>query len=556
MPRSSQVLLSRLLLFFLCGTAACAREPISAPATTLQRVGATSAAAKELSYVRDKIAALNSLLARGGGLDQLLSRGADPTVIAERRQLVASDLIEARRRVAELLLGHNVQPLYECLEFQGCSEGDVPNAEDYPCLLNLTADGCFMVAYSTISHTGTGTVYQATYGLFHHTTQTYILDNGASFGAPRGTSNFGLSPQHAANYSFSPADPNCLSGSHDISQETSHNITLGITDAGLAEGSKYSEDLSQCFHKYLTVAVSPETIEIGESASITVGHLPAGGCAYSVTSSNSGVASISNPGTDIWAVMGLAGGTVTITARCPDGRSGSGPLTVAAPPPPPPPPPSGGEPIYRNDYEEGDGWDPSGQWVCMLYWHSWVSWDGGETWEDTGRECINWSWAEESRVGDPAAAPKPRGTRALTRAGLLHVTGEAGNGLFASAASQAPIVTVVVTRKAPGAGLAALTRRATGSSSPIVVRLHESELTPELLGAAFSAVPSLLAREARQRVKDSEYRVGDAVALAPLPAAYKEWLRDIIARLGAGDPQLGSEFGGSRAIRVELSRSP
>jgi hypothetical protein len=41
-----------------------------------------------------------------------------------------------------------------------------------------------------------------------------------------------------------------------------------------------------------------------------------------------------------------------------------------------------------------------------------------------------------------------------------------------------------------------------------------------------------------------------------MPVGYKEWLREIIARLVVGDAKLASEFGGSRAIRVELSRSP
>jgi hypothetical protein len=285
--------------------------------------------------VKQEMAALKMLLEAGGGLDQLLSRGVDSGVIARRREVAQSDLNALQER---LVIGERefASPQVLGREAPGNESasanfiGDVPQSEAPPCIINLSADGCFLDWYSTIDYHGSGAVYQIASTAFHHNTTTYIKDNGSSIDPPKGTNNFALQPFWTSPYTFSPSDPNCFQADHNITEITSHHISLGITEVGVAEGSQESQDHSQCFRKYLTVTLSQTSVEIGESATVSVGHLPSGGCALSVTSSNSDVVSVTDYGS-FWAAMGLDSGSVTITANCPDGTSGAATLTVTKP---------------------------------------------------------------------------------------------------------------------------------------------------------------------------------------------------------------------------------
>jgi hypothetical protein len=324
MPRSPQGLLTKLMLVFLCLTTACGREPIAAPVALRRIVDPNSGTRGEYTSIQEQIAALKSLLAKNGGLDQLLSRGADTALITQRRLRAESDLTGLQARLVKLEKGAVSElPVFAAVI------GEVPAEEAPPCLVNLSADGCFLDWYSTIDHHGSGTVYQWASSIFHHSTATFIRDNSTDL-PTKNTSGFTLEAVHSRSYSFSPSDPNCLSADHDIRETTSHEITLGIHDIGFAHGHQESSDHSQCFKKYLTVSLSPSSVAVGATANVTVGHLPAAGCAYGVTSSNSGIASVDNYGEDIWGATGMSAGTVTITASCPDGTHGSATLTVTA----------------------------------------------------------------------------------------------------------------------------------------------------------------------------------------------------------------------------------
>lgn len=299
--------------------AACGRDSIAPPAATLEPHANDSL---QVAAVQQGLAALTALLSPDGGLDQLLSRGADSTLIAQRRHSAEAHRVELQNQLAALKRsgGRTMPAIIEL------TPGEVP-----ACIWLLNADDCFLDWYTTIHYGGTGTVYQATASLYNHRTETWVQDNGIPIFPTRETQSIGPTSIHTRPFTFVP--PDCFSGDHVVKGSTSHRINVGIFGWGLARGEQTSTDTSQCLGRYLTVSVSPSEIAVGATASVSVGRMPAGGCSYSVTSSNDEVASILNPGEGIWTVMGLSDGTVTITATCPDGRRGTTTLRVIAPQP-------------------------------------------------------------------------------------------------------------------------------------------------------------------------------------------------------------------------------
>ncbi len=383
MPRSPQLLVSALAFLFSCVITACGRDPVAVPAVSEEGVPRSDTRA-EYAYVQEQISALKSLLATDGGLDQLRSRGTDTTLINERRQRAEAQLASMQGLLAELASGTiRGSPL------DAAMQGGEEEVEAPACFLNWSLEGCFLLYYSTIDHRGSGTVYQWASTIFKHSTSTDITDNGTPLGAPRTTSSLFMVPVHTANYTFSPPDPNCQSGDHEIIGETNHRIKLRIRGVGEVAAQKSSRDHSVCYRKYLTVSLSASAITVGSIANITVGRLPSGGCAYWVTSSNTEIASVTEYGPGIWGAMGLSPGTVTITANCKDGGSGSATLTVTGACTPPDtsttvarscvplttPPGSGGgseSPLKTPEpdchWERDFGYWPDGKWMWLGDW--------------------------------------------------------------------------------------------------------------------------------------------------------------------------------------------
>jgi hypothetical protein len=225
--------------------------------------------------------------------------------------------------------------------------------------------------------------------------------------------------------------------------------------------------------------------------------------------------------------------------------------------------PPGGGPTTRNEYEPG-GYDPSGPsggWECMLYWHEWISYDGGRTWWDNGKTCINWSWAEELRAGPGAAHEANLSLSALpTDLGKPAPSSSATSSAGRAPAQRTPSVILVLAKHTPKhkteEGPIAVTRRTNGRGRPLVVLVDEEQLSPDLLAAAFSAVPLLLDRESKSPRRSDEYRVPRDVRLPAAPSAYAAWLRDVIGQLSTGDAALGRQYSGERAIHLKLSRTP
>jgi hypothetical protein len=360
---------------------------------------------------------MNSLVAPHGGLDQLLDHGADTALIAERREHVENELPTLQRELRAIgivsLERTDVSKGLPTVPDQPLKHeayvGEVPASQAPACLYILGLNDCFLDWYSTVDYHGSGTVYQSAAGVFHHNTSTTIWDNGSQIGIPKTTANFGLQPTWSSPYSFSPSDPNCFNADHNITETTSHHISLGITDVGLAEGSQESNDHSQCFRKYLTVSLSPATISVGANATVSVGHLPSGICGLSISGSNADVASTQDYGNGILAATGLEAGTASITAKCSDGTSGSAVLTVKDDQCNLDPATSVGR-LHALDCSSTP---PSGGGAgddSDCGWYEWeISFDGGVTWEPDGAPF----WYCPG--GGEAATAIGRGTGATSR---------------------------------------------------------------------------------------------------------------------------------------------
>jgi len=303
------------LVLMASGAVSCAGDGLSSPEQQVVRARPSSAS-NPRAALEQAISAINFLL-YGGGFQEALGRGGDSAVIQARRQRAVSDLAALLERL------HQLDNSQRPAEAELVDEGMEPP----PCFLNGNLDGCFFDWYTTLTIGGTGTVYQQTFSIFHHNTTTFLTDNGATYGNPRTTSNFGLTPFHYAAIAFTA--PNCNTAGHEIKGTTSHRVSIGIFDLGEIEGHQQSNDRAVCFRKYLTVSVSPSSIGPNSVANVTVSHLPASGCALTVTSSNTDVATIQDLGGYYNALSGQPGIT-TITASCSDGSSGSAPLTVTS----------------------------------------------------------------------------------------------------------------------------------------------------------------------------------------------------------------------------------
>ena len=367
---------------------ACGRDRVTAPeAVTLLDSGQNARHAA----LEQEIAGLTAQLEPGGGLDQLLGNGVDEELISARRERANVRLDELLRRRAVLQsTGSSNAALVQEIE-----------AADAPGCISLTtlqADDCFLDWYTTIDHKGTGSVYQLTQFYWTHATQTQVTDNGASLGT-RTTSSFGAQPSWAAPFRFLPSDPNCLHESHTIVGTTTHDIRIGIKTYGVVLGQESSRGTSTCARKYLTVSLSPSSINVGQTSSITVGNLPQG-CAYGVTSSNADIATILNPGGNIFAAIGLSAGSVTINARCSgQGAYGSATLTVNGVDPEErvDETPCGTQLVYdAESCESGGGFDYDGdgnsggsEASCQYFlMQPQRSYDGGVTWHDYGQPWI------------------------------------------------------------------------------------------------------------------------------------------------------------------------
>src|SRR6185437_8954817 len=168
--------------------------------------------------LEQQIAAMNSLVAPHGGLDQLLNHGADTALIAERREHVENELPTLQRELRAIrtvsLERTDVSKGSPTVPDQPLKHeayvGEVPASQAPACLYILGLNDCFLDWYSTVDYHGSGTVYEWTAGVFHHNTSTTIWDNGSQIGIPKTTANFGLQPTWSASYSFSPSDPNCF----------------------------------------------------------------------------------------------------------------------------------------------------------------------------------------------------------------------------------------------------------------------------------------------------------------------------------------------------------
>lgn len=254
------------------------------------------------------------------------------------------------------------------------ANNEIITTEMPPCVVNGSLDGCFTEATTSITTSGTGNVSQRATIYSAHSTSTVITDNGSFLGSPVTTGSYLSNLSHSKSISFTA--PNCQSGNHELLAVTTHSISISVLDVGNLSDNTFSNDRATCGPTFLTVRVSPSTIGYNSIAGITIENLPPS-CsegAVTVTSSNSEVAWVEQWGTNWLAKSSWGGGSVTITARCPDGRAGSATLTVSG---------STGNPDQYKKAEGGGGGDSECEgdnWYYHMRWNygrNEYEWTGG-----------------------------------------------------------------------------------------------------------------------------------------------------------------------------------
>ncbi|MDQ2667358.1 MAG: hypothetical protein M3Z05_15275, partial [Gemmatimonadota bacterium] len=315
----------RASLLLLLSAAACVDGRLTAPASQMpapaRAGGDPSVTAAARAAVEQQIAAINYLRSERG-FEQMLRHGVDPALVASRRRQAEADLVDLTARLDQIEKG----------DVGGRSSITDPN--DLPqCFFNADLDisDCILSAYMTIDHGGSGTVTTSASWAVSHSTSTVIEDGSAYLGT-KPTSNFFLQPYYYNTFSFPPVD--CGAADHDVVGKTNHHIAFSVNQVGLS-GDKPSTDHSVCFLQYLTVALSANSITVGSTVNVSVGHLGSNPCNFSVNSSNRAVAIVVDAGGGIWGATGVGAGTATISAACLGGATGSATLTVVSAPPPP-----------------------------------------------------------------------------------------------------------------------------------------------------------------------------------------------------------------------------